>query len=111
MGRSLALQVSDILSLDDISAIQRFDRFQDIIVNITAVHAKGDFQTLIFEMGMDFFDHFCCAVCRTEIPASDISCQIGLIVITESNLGVITAVSRLFWGCNLLLPPPDGLPR
>jgi hypothetical protein len=45
----------------------------------------------------DFLDHFCRTVCRVSVTASDIAGQVGLNVITESKLEVVTAVSRLFW--------------
>jgi hypothetical protein len=52
----------------------------------------------------DFLDHFWRTVCRVSVPASDIAGQVGLDVITESKLDVITAVSRLFWIVTLYCP-------
>ena len=60
-------------SLDDILAIQRFDRSQDSIVKITTIHAKCDFQPRIIEVSHDFLDHFCRTICRVSVPASDIA--------------------------------------
>jgi hypothetical protein len=104
MGRLLAPQALDTFSLDDILTTQQLNRFQDRIVKITAVHAKCDFQPLFFEVSYDFLDHFCCAVCRMGISASDIASQVGLDFITESKLDVGTAVSGLLtFYCPLLM--------
>lgn len=83
-------------SLDNILATGAFYGFNNTVIEITAIHAKQDFQIIRFYLGNDFFNHFSRAVCGIRVAAAHKSSDKGFQFIAESKLQVETVIARLF---------------
>ena len=83
-------------SFDQILSAGAFYGFNNIFIEIPTAHTEQDFQIIRFNLGSDFFDHFCSAVCGTRVAAAYKSSDISLQFVAESKLQVVTAISRLF---------------